>query len=93
MHRLLRPYRDRVFMRMIEVGNDQLIWSAYGPTWQLYDLAADPGQLDNRARGHRELIDALADEMDASPRWWAQLVPVELDEAALRDLRSLGYIQ
>jgi arylsulfatase A-like enzyme len=93
MHRLLRPYRDRVFMRMIEVGDDQLIWSAYGPTWQLYKLDVDPRQLDNRARGNRELIDALAAEMDAAPRWWAQPVPVELTEAALRDLRALGYIQ
>jgi arylsulfatase A-like enzyme len=93
MHRLLRPYRDRVFMRMIEVGDDQLIWSAYGPTWQLYKLDVDPRQIDNRARGNRELIDALAAEMDAAPRWWAQPVPVELTEAALRDLRALGYIQ
>jgi arylsulfatase A-like enzyme len=93
VHALLRPYRDRVFMRLIEVGNDRLIWSAYGPTYQLYDLEADPGQLDNRARGNRELIAALAAAMDAAPRWWAQLVPIVLTDDALRDLRALGYIQ
>jgi len=93
VHGLLRPYRDRVFMRLIEVGNDRLIWSAYGPTYQLYDLEADPGQLDNRARGNRELVESLAVAMDAAPRWWAQLVPVLLTDDALRDLRALGYIQ
>ena len=93
VHRLLRPYRDRVFMRLIEVGNDRLIWSAYGSTYQLYDLETDPGQLDNNARGNRELIDTLAEAMDAAPRWWAQLVPVLLNEDAIRDLRALGYVQ
>ncbi len=80
-------------MRLIEVGNDRLIWSAYGPTYQLYDLEADPGQLDNRVRGNREQVDSLAEAMDAAPRWWAQLVPVLLTEDALKDLRALGYIQ
>lgn len=36
---------------------------------------------------------SLAEAMDLAPRWWAQLAPVQLTEAALRDLRTLGYIQ
>jgi len=88
----IRPTRARLYLRLVERGGWRLIWSAYGPTWELYDVAADPGHLVNRYRDESGRAGRLAALLEELPeRWAARLVPVGVSEEALDDLRALGY--
>ncbi len=90
---LLRPYRKTIYARMIQQGSWRFIWSAYGSTDELYDLAADPGELANVAPGNRRLAAALREQLDGMPPYWVGLVPINVSPAALEQLRALGYLR
>ena len=90
---LHRPYQGRIYMRALEREDLVLIWSAYGDTHELYDIAADPAQRSNLARGREDDVESLTRAMeDLIPRW-AERVPVSLDDETVKALRALGYIR
>ena len=93
IHYLLRPYRDRIYNRMIQRGDWRYIWSAFGRTDELYDLSTDPLERRNVARRQPELVASLKAELDEIPPYWTQLVPIRLSEETLQQLRQLGYIR
>ena len=90
---LIRPYRHSIYSRMVQRGGWKLIWSAYGPTYELYDLAADPEEVDNRAGRRPDLLRSLKDELDVTPPRWRRSATIEISEKTLERLRSLGYIR
>ncbi|MBZ0115326.1 MAG: sulfatase-like hydrolase/transferase [Thermoanaerobaculia bacterium] len=89
---LLRPYLRQVAMRAIQSGDEKLIWSAYGKTWELYDLEADPGESDNLIRRRGDRFQALSQELEDAVDRWRPGTPIELSEEALEQLRTLGYV-
>ena len=88
-----RPYRSRVCMRGFESDDLFLIWSAYGPTYELYEVQRDPGERRNLARAHRDRIDTLMGAMEDSVGPWAELTPVDHSDATVDLLRTLGYVE
>jgi len=46
--------------------------------WELYDLAADPGQSDNIAAQHPEIVSKLK---TANADWWHEVVPLMINES------------
>jgi arylsulfatase A-like enzyme len=66
---------------------------------RLFDLSADPLELDDIAADEEHRVDVLTDHLEA----WSKMVAAasldperrieELDDATLEQLRSLGYIQ
>ena len=93
VHHLLRPYRSRIFNRMIERDGWRYVFSAFGPTDELYDLGADPGEIRNLAGDEAARVAALRAELEETPPYWVQLVPLQLSDEALENLRQLGYIR
>ena len=93
MHYLLRPYRHSIYSRMVQRGDWKLIWSAYGPTSELYDLAADPEEVDNRARRRPDLLRSLKEELDLRPPEWKRSATIRISEESLERRRGLGYIR
>ena len=93
IHYLLRPYRHSIYSRMVQRGGWKLIWSAYGPTYELYDLAADPEEVDNRAGRRPDLLRSLKDELDVTPPRWRRSATIGISEESLERLRDLGYIR
>ncbi|MGH7341320.1 MAG: sulfatase-like hydrolase/transferase, partial [Candidatus Rokuibacteriota bacterium] len=88
-----RPYRRYVGLRGIEKDGFFLVWSAYGNTWELYDLRRDPGQLRNVVRQHPERRRELAAAMEESVGWWTERVPIQHSDQTLDLLRELGYVE
>jgi arylsulfatase A-like enzyme len=93
VHYLLRPYRAHIYSRMIQRDDLRYIRSAFGPTDELYDLAADPGERVNAAATKAAQVAYLRAELDGSPADWVRRVPLQLSDEALEDLRTLGYIR
>jgi arylsulfatase A-like enzyme len=65
-----------------------------GPTLELYDLEADPGETRNVRDGERETADRLAAEL---AEWRKRTAPVEAGRQSISDsdrerLRALGYV-
>jgi arylsulfatase A-like enzyme len=62
---------------------------------ELYDLAADPGELEDIAERAPEIARRMADRargyLEADVAWEGGAPRVELDELHLRQLRALGY--
>jgi arylsulfatase len=50
------------------------------PAWELYDVAADPGENDNVAARHPETVAKLAAAYD---QWWTSLQPGLVNEKAI----------
>ncbi len=58
-----------------------LVSAGKGPKrWQLFDVAADPGEKTNVAAGHPDVVTKLDAEYDV---WWASLPPYLVNEAAV----------
>ena len=89
---LLRPYRQRIYARMLERDGWRLVWSAYGDTHELYDLRRDPGERRNLAARRPDLVMALRAEMDAHPPVWRRTAAARGADRSLDRLRALGYV-
>jgi arylsulfatase len=51
-----------------------------GEKWELFDLAADPGEMTNVIDRHPEVAKALKAELD---RWWTEVTPLLVNEDAV----------
>lgn len=91
--RLLRPFRSGIGMRRFDRAGWSLIWSAYGPTLELYDRRDDPEQLVNLAETRADTAADLRARMETAVDAWVRRIPQGLTEAELENLRALGYIQ
>ena len=89
-----RPYLRQVAMRAVEQDGALAIWSAYGPTYELYDLEQDPGARVNLVERKPERLEPLRRTLDEFPAHWSRPVPVdELPAAHDEQLRALGYLE
>ncbi len=86
--------------RAVALGGMRLIAATADGSAALYDLAADPAELEDRSFDSPDRVEVLLRHLDA----WSQMVAVasldpelrteeELDDATLEQLKSLGYIQ
>jgi arylsulfatase A-like enzyme len=77
-------------------GRWRAVWGADGVA-RLFDHAADPREERDLAADHPEIVQRLRGTYEAALRAWGQRgvqgVEVELDEAALQELRRLGYAE
>ena len=89
---LLRPYLERMCSRALEEDGYKLIWSAYGDTWELYDLENDPGETVNLAAAEPERVARMAEAFDAQVRFWTFAEEQELSSEARQRLKALGYL-
>jgi arylsulfatase A-like enzyme len=84
----------------LETANEKLIFSK-GETAaiEVYDVNKDPGELENLAASRPDAASRLADRLDRfvdslpDPPTTSGRSEDELDEATLRRLRSLGYVE
>ena len=90
---LLRPYLRRICMRAVEEDGYKLIWSAFGDTFELYDLSRDPGELVNLAANEPERLARMAAKFDAQVKFWSFPEPLELTGEMLERLKTLGYAE
>jgi hypothetical protein len=88
-----RPEQARVVMRGIDTEKWKLLWSGYGDTYELYEAANDPLEMNNRAGELPARVAELAGEMDAAVGHWSQLQPDSESEGTLEQLRKLGYVE
>jgi arylsulfatase A-like enzyme len=78
-------------LRRIERPGECLIWSAFGPTEELYDLERDPRELDNRIAAEPERARRLVRSLERAVRFWSASSRVERSARDLEFLRALGY--
>ncbi len=88
----LRPYLGRVYMRAIERDGFKLIWSAYGSTFELYNLTNDPEEQQNVALRHVELVTELSAELKKSASRWRFPPRYERSLKEQEQLKALGYL-
>ena len=93
IHDLLRPYRRRIYSRMAQRDGWRVIWSAYGPTTELYNLENDPAETKNSVAVRPDLAAALKMELESTPRYWSRPGTIGISEESLERLRGLGYIR
>jgi arylsulfatase A-like enzyme len=86
-----RPDRKWTALRRVDSEGASLIWSGFGSTWELYDGAADPGELSNRIDREGERAEALRARMEHGVRFWSEPLRVERTPQELEFLRALGY--
>ena len=87
----VRPDKKWTGMRLYEENDKELIWSAYGPSLELYDLAADPLEKHNKIDELGELRDELLRGMEDVVRFWTRSPRVTRSAEDLEFLRALGY--
>lgn len=90
---LHRPYLSHVCMRALEEGDRVLIWSAYGSTLELYDVASDPAQSRNLASEQPDALVALRADLENHMPSWSERVPVQHSHETTDLLRALGYVE
>ncbi|MEM9406929.1 MAG: sulfatase-like hydrolase/transferase [Acidobacteriota bacterium] len=80
-------------LRALQDGRYKLIQA---PTRELYDLDADPAELNNLAEVERDLTNALERRLnqlvEATQGDLAESAPQEIDEETAQRLRALGYL-
>jgi arylsulfatase A-like enzyme len=86
-----RDDRKWTGLRRVDSGGRALIWSAYGPTLELYDEARDPHELDNAIGRWPDRARELETALEASVRFWTAPQRVERGPRDLALLRALGY--
>jgi arylsulfatase A-like enzyme len=89
--RLAFPFRAQR-LRGVEQDGYFLIWSGYGPTWELYDTDRDPWQRTNVATAHPEKVEALRAALDDAVRYRRAPQKTEHTLQELERLRDLGYV-
>lgn len=89
---LLRPYLRRVVMRAVDREGMKLIWSAYGATFELYEVGRDPAERRNLAAERSATTARLAGFLDRGVVRWNFPRPYERSPEELEQLRALGYI-
>jgi arylsulfatase A-like enzyme len=90
---VLRPYLRQICMRSVREGSLKLIWSGYGDTHELYDLASDPGELSNLAAARPDEVARLRAAMEGAVPAWSFGRTFAATGEELEQLRALGYIQ
>jgi len=86
-----RDERRWTGLRRIDEGDWSLIWSAFGPTRELYDRRADPGELDNRIDDEPGRAERLQQALEHGVRFWVAPERVQRSARDLDFLRALGY--
>jgi arylsulfatase A-like enzyme len=90
---LLEPRLQLVGMRAYDDGQHLLRWSAFGQTYELYDLARDADTrvnlFEERPAQARALMQPLARPIESGVD---TMVPGEVDVQAHQALRALGYV-
>ena len=86
-----RDERRATGLRRVDAGDATLIWSAFGPTLELYEHAQDPDELDNAIGRDPDRARALRAALDSSVRFWTAPSRVERSARDLAFLRALGY--
>lgn len=89
--RLWRPY-DVIRVRGLQHGQSFVVWNAFGPTEELYDLSEDPSAHRNRAAPPREGA-SLATQIDDAVGYWSEPEEGTFTAEERRELRALGYLQ
>ena len=89
--RWYRPYQKLVVARMIESRERTLIWSAFGPSQELY-RANDPAQRVNVAAVEPQRVHEMSVRMARAVDFWMESGAVRPHEAELEKMRALGYI-
>jgi len=87
----VRPDKKHTAMRRVEHDQEALIWSGFGPTLELYDLARDGQELRNRIDRSPERAEALRRRLEDAVRFQVRAPRVESSDERLRFLRDLGY--
>jgi arylsulfatase A-like enzyme len=94
LYGIQRPYLREVAMRAVEQDGAMAIWSAYGPTYELYDLERDPGARVNLVEREPDRLERMRRTLDEFPAHWSRPVPIDsLPVANEEQLRALGYIE
>lgn len=87
-----RPYRNHVCMQGVEKDDAYLIWSAYGSTFELYDLAEDRAQTVNLERSRPQRSRDLRAILGGGTERWTSRVAVRHTDETLELLEVLGYV-
>ena len=88
-----RPRQAQSLLRSLETGDWKLVWSGYGETYELYESASDPEELENRASGESARVSRLADDLDTEiGRWSIQENDLESGDT-FEQLKQLGYVE
>ena len=90
----------RGWLHTLQVGDHKLIFrQGDPPSFELYDLAADPGEQHDIARARPELVIQLMDRLQQLRQGSREVYErygmggvVELDAGARSDLEALGYL-
>ncbi len=86
-----RPDRKWTGLRRVDAGGYALIWSAFGPSFELYDCRRDPLELENRLGEESERAVTLRAAMERAVRYWSASARVVRSDRDLAFLRALGY--
>lgn len=88
-----RPYLEKVAMRLVERNGTELIWSAYGPTQEMYDLEKDPGEVHNLLLERPEQVKRLSAIMHQQVGGRSAPDPILPSKDTTEQLRALGYVE
>lgn len=92
----LHPRDAKVGMRSYSEGGRLLVWSAFGETFELYDLAADPQRRHNVYDSDRRGLDKLQTGILRPSRTATQRDggrDLVVDRDTREALRALGYVE
>ncbi len=89
-----RPEYRHVCIRAVEREGLFFIWSALGPTLEIYDRAEDPRETRNMIRHDRALVPGLELDLEGCvPAPWVRRKPIQLSGDSMEQLKALGYIK
>ncbi|MDG2305332.1 MAG: sulfatase [Candidatus Binatia bacterium] len=88
-----RPFFQITASRRLDDGDDVLIWSGYGNTYELFDRAADPEFRHNLADERPDAIARLRPELERRGLVRAEGSAVRNSNQTREQLRALGYIE
>ncbi len=78
--------------RSIRMGRYKLTWDKDTDARELFDLEADPGELENIVEREPELVERLWRDLDAFMKNERDVVEsLEMSEEARKELEALGY--